>query len=202
MRIGLFGGSFDPIHLGHLILAQSACEQCDLDRMMLMPSAVAPHKQEQRVTSAEIRVEMVKAAIEGNPALELCLEEIEHGGVSYTYQTLERLGEKFPDATWFLMLGADMFNDLPNWREPRRICASVTPVPVDRGGEAPIDFERFATIAASAEQVETARRLKVEMPSIEISSTLIRQKVAVGQSIRYLTPDPVINLIERYRLYH
>ena len=201
MRVGLFGGSFDPIHLGHLILAESAREQCELDRVLLMPSAVAPHKRDKRVTSAEIRVEMVRAAIEGNPDLELCLEEIEYGGVSYTYQTLERLSEKFPDTQWFLMLGADMFNDLPNWREPRRICESVTPIPVNRGGEAPIDFELFARIASSNDQVEIAQQLQVDMPAIGISSTMIRERVATGRSVRYLMPDPVIELISRHGLY-
>lgn len=201
MHVGLFGGSFDPIHLGHLILAESAREQCNLDRVLFMPSAVSPHKREKCVTSGDIRAEMILAAIEGNPDFELSREEIDYGGVSYTYQTLERLGEKLQASRMFLLLGADMFNDLSNWREPRRICRAATPVPVGRGGEAPIDFELFATIAVSLEQVETSQRLMVDMPPVGISSTMIRERVAAGRSIRYLTPEQVIMLIGRHDLY-
>ena len=127
-RIALFGGTFDPVHYGHLLLAEVAREQCDLDEVWFVPAAVPPHKQEIEVTSGEARAEMIELAVAGNPGILVSRFELERGGVSYTVDTLRRFREETPDAELFFLLGADMLHDLPNWREAGEVCRLATPI--------------------------------------------------------------------------
>jgi nicotinate-nucleotide adenylyltransferase len=208
MRLGLFGGTFDPVHYGHLLLAECCREQCRLDRLLLLPAAVPPHKQNRELTPAADRVEMLRLAIAGNESMAVDCYEIERGGISFTVDTLRHLksqhlgaegGEGGEPTELFFLMGADMLADLPHWREAVEVCRLCVPVVVPRP-ECPLDFEPLAAIA-TAEQIETIRRHQVEMPEIGISSSDIRRRVAAGLSIRYRTPRAVEKYIETHGLY-
>ena len=200
MRLGIFGGTFDPVHYGHLLLAECCREQCRLDAVWLLPTAVPPHKQLREPTPAAQRIEMLELAIAGNPAFSVCRYEAERGGVNYTVDTLAHFREEDPSRELFLLLGADMLADLPNWRSAARVVELALPVAVCRPGCGPIDFDPLGGIA-TAERIEQMRRHRVEMPEIGISSTEIRRRVELGQSIRYRMPRAVEMYIETHRLY-
>ena len=123
MRIGIFGGSFDPVHFGHLLLAECCREQGQLDAVWFLPAAIPPHKQQQReLTPAQNRIEMLELAIGGHPAFSVSRYETDRGGVNYTVETLAHFRDEDPARELFFLLGADMFRDLPQWRQPERIC--------------------------------------------------------------------------------
>lgn len=199
MRIGLFGGTFDPVHLGHLLLAECCREEVALDAVWFLPAAVPPHKQRADLTPAAQRIEMLELAVGGYLAFSICRYEVDRGGVNYTAETLAQLRQDNP-ADEFLPPGADMFHDLPRWREPARVCELALPVAVYRAGEPPLDFNVLQGIA-TAEQIEAMRRLAVEMPAIGISASDLRRRVATGRSIRYRTPRAVEKYIETHGLY-
>jgi len=200
MRLGLLGGSFDPVHYGHLLLAECCREQLPLDQVWFLPAAVPPHKQDRRLTAAEARVEMLELAIAGNEAFSVCRYEIEQGGVSYTVETLRHIRNSMPDAELFLLMGADMLNDLPNWRSAAEIVRLATPVVVHRAAAAEPDLDRLRSIA-SEEQIQRIGQHRVTMPLVDFSSSEIRRCVAAGRSIRYRTPRAVQKYIETHRLY-
>ncbi len=200
MRVGIFGGSFDPVHFGHLLLAESAREQCPLDAVRFLPAADPPHKQGQLQASAEDRAMMLELAIAGYEPFSVCRYEIDRGGVSYTVETLTRLRAVEPDAELFFLLGADMLHDLPHWRQAARICELSVPVAVRRAGVGEPDFGCLAEIA-SAERIGYFRRHQVEMPAVDLASTDLRRRVAQGRSIRYRTPRAVEEYIRSHGLY-
>jgi nicotinate-nucleotide adenylyltransferase len=200
MRLGLLGGSFDPIHYGHLLLAECAREQLALDEVWLIPAAVPPHKREQPPTPIQQRLEMAELAAVGNPALVVSRLEADREGISYTVETLQELARQRPEAQRFFLVGADMLSDLPNWRQPERICDLATIVAVGRPGNGPPRLDSLADVA-SAQRIEQFRRQQVEMPAIGLSSTEIRRRVAAGQSIRYMTPPAVVEYIAAKGLY-
>ncbi len=201
MRLGIFGGTFDPVHYGHLLLAECCREQCRLDSVWFLPTAVPPHKQQREMTPATQRIEMLELAIAGNPAFSVCRYEAERGGVNYTVDTLARFREEDPSRELFLLVGADMLADLPNWRSAARVVELALPVAVCRPGCEPIDFERLRGIA-TAERIDLMRGHQVEMPEIDISSSEIRRRRASSQSIRYHTPRAVEMYTETHGLYH
>jgi nicotinate-nucleotide adenylyltransferase len=200
MRLGIFGGSFDPVHYGHLLLAESCREQCRLDSVWFVPAAVPPHKQGRKLSSDADRVEMLKLAIGGNDAFAVSTWEIDRGGVSYTVDTLQHLHDENPSRELFLLMGADSLTDLPTWREPERICSLATPVVVRRNGSPEPDVAAFAKLMPP-ERVAIARQHFVETPLIDLSATDIRNRVAAGESIRYRTPRAVEKYIESHGLY-
>ena len=200
MRLGLFGGSFDPVHLGHLLLAESCREQERLDEVWFVPAAVSPFKQHQDRTAAAQRVDMLELAVGGHEAFRVCRMEIDRGGVSYTVDTLAELKQSRPADELFFLLGADALADLPEWREPRRILELATPLVVRRPGSPELDFSRLSEIASAA-RIAQIRGLQIEMPQIDISSRDLRQRVAEGRSIRYRTPRSVEKYIETAGLY-
>lgn len=200
MRLGLFGGTFDPVHYGHLLLAEFCREQCHLDDVWFMPAAVPPHKQRHDLTPARQRIEMLELAIGGHEAFAVSRLEVERGGVSYTVDTLTELRAEQPERELFLLLGADSLADLPHWREAARICELATPVVVRRPGSFEPSFDVLAGLV-SAERLEQTRANLVEMPRIELSSREIRRRVAAGLSIRYQTPRAVEKYIETAGLY-
>jgi nicotinate-nucleotide adenylyltransferase len=200
MRLGLFGGSFDPVHYGHLLLAESCREQCQLDEVWFMPAATPPHKQTHALSSAAQRIEMLELATGGHPSFRVSRIEIDRGGVSYTVDTLAALKADDPQRELFFLLGADSLEDLPNWREPARICELATPIVVSRPAASAVDFNVLAGLT-SDERLETFRRSQVEMPLIDLSSSDIRRRVAAGQSIRYRTPRAVETYIQTHGLY-
>jgi nicotinate-nucleotide adenylyltransferase len=200
MRLGIFGGTFDPVHYGHLLLAECCFEQCRLDSVWFLPSALPPHKTTINTAAAKERVEMLELAIAGHTGFKVCRYEVDRGGVNYTFETLAALREQEPASEFFFLLGGDMFYDLPNWREPQTVCQLAVPVAVHRAGSPEIDFSRLAGIA-SAERIEEMRAHAVEMPDIGLSSSDIRVRIAAGQSIRYRTPRAVEKYIEAKGLY-
>jgi nicotinate-nucleotide adenylyltransferase len=201
MRLGIFGGTFDPVHYGHLLLAECCREQCNLDAVWFLPAAVPPHKQQRELTPAPLRIEMLELALAGNPSLAVCRYETDRGGVNYTVDTLSHLREEDPARELFFLLGADMLRDLPRWRQPDRICESCIPVAVRRAGEPPLDFDIFAGVT-TADRIEQMRQHQVAMPEIGLSGTGIRRNLAAGRSIRYRTPRAVEKYIETHGLYH
>jgi nicotinate-nucleotide adenylyltransferase len=200
MRLGLFGGTFDPVHYGHLLLAECCREQCRLDAVWFLPAAVPPHKRNRRLTPVAARVEMLELAIAGHPAFSVSRYEADRGGVNYTVDTLAHFHEQDPEGELFFLLGADMLYDLPSWREPGRVCRLATAVVVRRSGEKAVDLDCLSQVA-TPEWIERIRRNEVEMPEIGISSTEIRRRVGAGLSIRYQTPRAVEKYIQTHGLY-
>ena len=200
MRVGLLGGTFDPVHYGHLLLADVAREQCDLDEIWFVPAAMPPHKQGAELASGEARAEMIELAVAGNPGILVSRFELERGGVSYTIDTLRYFREETPDAELFFLMGADMLHDLPNWREAEEVCRLAIPIVAERPGNGPLDYSCLAPIAAP-ERIDTFRQYQIEMPQVDLRSTEIRQRVAEGRSIRYRTPRAVQKYIETHGLY-
>ncbi len=185
MRQGLFGGTFDPVHLGHLVLGEAAREQLRLDSVLFVPAGTQWRKAGREIAPAQHRVAMVELAVAGNAAFEVSTVEVERPGPSYMADTLEELSET-PDVELFLVLGKDAYEDLPNWVRPDRIRELATLAVAARNGE-------DVTLEAPA--------VRVEMPEIGISATDIRERVAAGRSIRYLVPEAVEAYIREHGLY-
>jgi len=200
MRLGLFGGSFDPVHYAHLLLAECCREQCRLDRVDFLPAAVPPHKQGRQLTPAQTRIEMLQLAIAGHEQFAVGRYEVDRGGVNYTVDTLRHYHQQDPDAELFFLVGADMLHDLPHWREPEAICELAILVAARRPGDPDLDFTRLAGIA-SPERIELFGRHQVKMPQIDLSATDLRRRVAAGLSIRFRTPRAVQKYIETHGLY-
>lgn len=200
MRLGIFGGSFDPVHYGHLLLAETCREQCRLDQVWFMPAATPPHKQDHELTSAKQRTEMLRLAIGGYEPFVVSEWEIERGGVSYTVDTLAALHEQQPDAELFFLMGADSLRDLPSWRSPERICQLATPIVVRRHGSSEPDMAVLEKMV-SPQRLADIRAAQVEMPVIELSSTDLRARVRDGRGIRFRTPRAVEEYIANARLY-
>lgn len=200
MRVGLFGGTFDPVHYGHLLLADVAREQCDLDEVWFLPAAVPPHKQDAELAVGDARADMIELAVAGNPGMLVSRFELDRGGVSYTIDTLRHFCEETPDAELFFLMGADMLHDLPNWREAEEVCRLAVPIVSKRPGNGTLNYDCLKAIAA-AERIDIFREYQIEMPQIDLSSTEIRQRVAEGRSIRYRTPRAVQKYIETHGLY-
>ncbi len=200
MRLGLFGGSFDPVHYGHLLLAECCREQCRLERVCFLPAAVPPHKQDRTLTPPEARIEMLELAVAGHQAFAVDRYEVDQGGVSYTVDTLRHFCRQDPEGELFLLMGSDMLYDLPQWREGDQICRLAIPVVASRPGAGAPDFACLAELA-SPERIELFAQHQVDMPQIDLSSREIRRRVAAGLSIRYQTPRAVEKYIETHGLY-
>lgn len=199
-RLGVFGGTFDPVHYAHLLLAETCREQCGLDQVWLMPAATSPHKVEHEAAAAEHRVEMLWLAIGGHDQLRVSTLEIDRGGVSYTADTLDTIRQRLPDTELFLLMGADSLEDLPRWRAPDRICQLAVPVGVRRSGAPEPSLEPLRPLV-DAERLVRCERFQVTMPMMELASSDLRARVAGGKSIRYRTPRAVETYIETHRLY-
>ena len=200
MRIGLFGGSFDPVHCGHLLLAECCWRQARLDQVEFVPTAQQPLKPRGPVANEADRAAMLRLAIADRPEFALSLIEIERGGVSYTVDTLRQLRNERPDAELFLLMGADALADFPTWREPAAICELATPLVVRRAGTPPPDFAALAPFVA-AERLALIRTHEVEMPATPISSSNIRRLIAERGAWQSLVPPGVAEYIERQNLY-
>jgi nicotinate-nucleotide adenylyltransferase len=201
MRLGLLGGTFDPVHLGHLLLAECCREQLRLDQVLFLPAAVPPHKRDRELTPAAQRIEMLELAIAGHQQFAVCRLEIDRGGVSYTVDTLRHFRHEDPEGELFLLMGADMLHDLPHWREAETVCQLAIVAAVRRAGTPDLDFTALANVA-SPERIALFQGHQVEMPAIGLCSTAVRRRVAAGQSIRYQTPRAVEKYIQTHGLYH
>jgi nicotinate-nucleotide adenylyltransferase len=200
MRLGIFGGSFDPVHYGHLLLAETCREQCRLDRIWFLPAAVPPHKQSRQLAPAKARVEMLELAISGNEQFEVSTLELERGGVSYTVETLRLLRERQPADELFLLMGADSLRELVTWREPEEICSLAIPIVVHRGGSPEPDFALLGKLV-TPQRLLAIQAHQVEMPIIDLSSTDLRQRATQDKSLRYRTPRAVEKYIQTQGLY-
>ena len=193
--IGVMGGTFDPIHVGHLAIAEEARESARLDRILFVPAGLPPHKPAGSVTPVEHRVAMVAAAIADNPAFELSTIEVDRDGPSYTVDTLESLAAGGDDLT--LILSAETFAELPGWHEPERLFDAARMAVVPREGYAAPDPAWLSAAFPGRE----ARVSYLEGPRLGLSSTAIRARVAAGRSIRYLVPPAVEAYITANHLY-
>jgi nicotinate-nucleotide adenylyltransferase len=200
MRLGIFGGTFDPVHYGHLLLAESCREQCRLDRVWFVPAAVPPHKQARTLAPAKARVEMLELATSGNEHFAISSLELERGGVSYTVETLRSIKVQQPNDELFFLMGADSLAEMVTWREPAAICTLAILVVVYRAGSPPPGFNVLQEIVAP-DRLAEFRRHQVEMPIIDLSSTDLRERAAAGRSLRYRTPRGVEKYIEAQGLY-
>ncbi len=200
MRLGIFGGSFDPVHNGHLLLAECCCAQAQLDRVLLMPAAHSPHKLLSPQASDADRVAMLQLAIVGRPEFAVSSIEIDRGGVSYTVGTLRELAAREPGAELFLLLGADSLADLPSWREPAAICELALPLAVHRAGWPEPNFDALRGVA-SAERIAQMRSHQVEMPATPVSSSAIRKQIADGGAWQEFVPPGVADYIAAQNLY-
>ncbi|MBK94771.1 MAG: nicotinate (nicotinamide) nucleotide adenylyltransferase [Planctomycetaceae bacterium] len=199
-RIGLIGGSFDPIHYGHLLLAESGLEQCALDAVWFVPTDISPFKESGSQATNQQRVEMLTLGIAGHKQFEINRCELKRGGISYTFETLETLTADNPDDEFFFLMGADSLADFPAWKNPQRICELVTLVLVSRSGCPELDFQSLTEIAG-ADYVSKVRNHLVAMPAIDFSSSQIRQRVTAEQSIRFRLPKSVEQYIHHNQLY-
>lgn len=183
MRLGLYGGSFDPIHHGHLILARQALEQLSLDRIIFIPAFVSPFKQDTSPAPAKVRLEMVRAAIAGEPGFDCSDVEILREGPSYAIDTVRKFRSEFPAASIFFLIGDDNLPLLHKWHEIDALREMVT------------------FVVLSRHDIPPPPNMPVINRSVDISSTDIRNRIACGRSIRYLLPMRVSLLIENNRLY-
>jgi nicotinate-nucleotide adenylyltransferase len=200
MRIGVFGGSFDPVHRGHLLLADCCWQQAQLDRVEFVPAAQQPLKPRGPIASESDRAEMLRIATTDRPEFSVSTIEFDRGGVSYTVDTLRQLRVEHPDAELFFLMGADSLADFPHWREPAQICRLATPLVVRRAESPEPDFESLRPFVAPA-RLQEIRAAQVEMPATPISSSQIRRLVAEGGAWRPLVPTAVAQYIEKGRLY-
>lgn len=198
-KVGIMGGTFDPIHIGHLILGENAYLQFDLDHVLFMPSGNPPHKQERqgRATTAQ-RVAMVTRAVSSNPHFELSMAETHDEGYTYTRETLSRLAQENPDTDYYFIMGADSLFTFETWKEPEDICRLCTLVVAVRDHVKP---DKLNQQIDYLKELYQAKIEKLDTPNIDISSGTIRNWICRGKSIKYYVPDDVIHYIEEHCMY-
>jgi nicotinate-nucleotide adenylyltransferase len=184
MRIGIMGGTFDPIHNGHLLLARDALEALDLHKLVFIPNYLSPHKLARSAAPAPLRAAMVRAAIEGEQGFEMDEVEILRGGPSYTIDTALHLRTLYPEADLFYLIGEDNLPELHTWRRVDELRCMIQLVVIARAADSP-----------------PHPYITLHQRRIDISATEVRQRIAKGQSIRYLVPDKVREIIENHQLY-
>lgn len=185
-RVGILGGTFNPPHIGHLVIADQALEQLNLDLVLFMPSGIPPHKEGKEAISAAHRVEMTILATQDHPSFQIELYEATDEQKHYTFDTMTYLMDRYPETQFYFIIGGDMVADLPNWYKIEELVKMVEFVAFHRSGY-PVESE-YPLIFLDA-------------PMMDISSTDIRQMVSEGRSIKYLVSDDVRHYIEEERLY-
>ena len=198
-RVGLMGGTFDPIHIGHLMLAECAYEQFQLEQVLFLPAGNPPHKDKRKVGATDAqRIDMVRLAIEGNPHFKLDPEEMLREGYTYTKDTLNLLTQKHPDIDYYFIIGADSLMAFDTWYHPEEICRdSILAVAVrDQMG-----LEKIQVKMHELEERFQARIYLLQTPDIDIASSHLRQMRSQKRSIRYYVTDPVWQYIEEHALY-
>jgi nicotinate-nucleotide adenylyltransferase len=204
MRIGIFGGSFDPVHLGHLIFAETAREQASLDRVLFIPAARPPHKLDTTLAPAADRKAMLELATGGHPAFAVSGIELDNAGISYTVETLRELSSLFPADRLVLLLGPDSIRELSTWREPLEISQRAELLTVERAvldDAALLRKDETLLRLLGRETIEQLIERRVRMPAVGIRATDIRRRVQAGSSIRYLVPAAVAAYIASHGLY-
>ena len=192
-RIGILGGSFDPVHYGHLIMAECARVQCRLEAVWFLPTSMNPLKQDGPSATPEQRVEMLDLAIGGHDAFEICRCEIDRDGPSYTYETLEILTSENPDTEFVFIMGADSLADLGQWKNPERICELASIAVVCRPDSPQPEGDMFP--------VDSPVWMRVDMPLIGLSSRELRSAITRNIGVRFQTPRAVEAYIRQEGLY-
>ena len=187
--IAVFGGSFDPVHNGHVMIARSALAELELDRLIVMPAAQSPFKPDQTLAPAAARMEMLRAAFSGEPEIEISSWELDRGGVSYSIETLRALAAEHPEAQLFYLIGADHVATLPQWREADALAAAATFVVVPRPGAPEEVFP----------QPFSGRYLQGK--PMAISASEIRERLRAGRSVANFVPPPVAQLLNSMQIY-
>jgi nicotinate-nucleotide adenylyltransferase len=196
VRIGILGGTFNPPHLGHLVCAQEAYRELELDRVMLIPARIPPHKPVEDEPGPEHRLALCQLATQNDDRFAVSDLELRRDGPSYTVDTLEQLSSQKPSNELFLIVGGDIAAGLPRWHQPERVLELATLAIAERRGTA------RSAVDAALESLRGGERARFfQMPRIGVSSTMIRRRVAAGQPIRYLVPDRVVEYIELHQLY-
>jgi nicotinate-nucleotide adenylyltransferase len=189
MKLGLFGGSFDPVHVGHLLVARAAVEELGLTRLCFIPAAQSPFKPENKPAPAPERLRLLRLALAGNPGFEIDTQEIKRGGISFTVDTLRDYARRFPQAELFYLIGADNVPQLPKWREAEELARLAQFVAIPRPG-----------LAAAAFPAPFRGRTFTGFP-FGVSSSQVRERVKAGLPIDYLVPPPVAEAIRNNQLY-
>ena len=196
LKLGVLGGTFDPPHLGHLVLAEHAREQLGLDRVLWVPAGSPWRKAEREVSAVAQRAAMVRLAIAGHGAFELSTLEVDRAGPSYSVETLQALHDASPADGLYFIVGLDALRDLPGWHEPARLIELATLAVAARSGERPGEADLERLLLGLAKRV-----VWIEMPRLDISGTDLRRRAGVGRSLRYLVPDAVEAYIREQGLY-
>jgi nicotinate-nucleotide adenylyltransferase len=195
-ELGILGGTFNPPHIGHLVMVQEALSQLGLDRVDLMPVARPPHKEALVDPGADVRLELCRLAVAGNDRLGVSDLEVQRGGASYTVDTLRALHDRVPEHALTFIVGGDMAYSLPSWRESEVVLELARLAVAER------EELRREHIAERLEPLNPGDRVVFfDMPRIDVSSSSIRQRLATGRPIRYLVPDAVAEAIRDRRLY-
>jgi nicotinate-nucleotide adenylyltransferase len=197
VRVGIFGGTFDPVHQGHLIVAEQVMTELDLAHVVFVPGGIPPHKEASSVrATAPDRLAMVEAAVEENERFSVDRVEIDAGRPMHSVETVSILGERSPEDELFFITGADEVSNLLAWRDPDRLLEQVVMVAATRPG---YDLSRLDHLEAALRNFD--RIFPVECTRVDISATAIRRRMLQGKSIRYLVPEGVREVIENRRLY-
>ena len=195
-HIGILGGTFNPPHMGHLVMAQEAFDQLDLERVVFLPVAVPPHKEAREDPGPPARVALCRLAVADDERFGVSTLEVDRGGASFTVDTLRELHELEPEHDLTFIVGGDMAHSLPAWREPEAVLALARLAVAEREGV------RREDVARRLEPLHDGDRVTFfDMPRIDVSSSAIRRRVAEGRPIRYLVPDAVADAIAQHNLY-
>lgn len=196
MKLAIMGGTFNPIHIGHLVCAEEAINQYGLDQVVFMPAGLPPHKEVQNGASSEDRYLMAAIATASNPRFEISRYEIDRKQISYTVDTIRHYREELPEAELFFITGADAVTEILEWKDPAELLSMAVLIAATRPGY-PLD-----KLSGTTKHFLKQNRVRImEIPAIGVSSSLIRERTAKGQSIRYLVPQGVEQFIEKERLY-
>lgn len=196
MKIGLFGGTFDPIHIGHMILMENVINNLDLDKIYVLPNSNPPHKLENKKTALNLRLKMVNETIKDNPKLEINDYDFRDNKIHYTFDTINYFKKSYPNDEFFFIMGEDSFLDIEKWKNYKEILK-----------ENLIIFKRYSnknfSLISKINQVRKYNKniYLIDNIALDISSTLIRNLVKENKSIRYLVNDEVINIIKEEKLY-
>lgn len=193
--LGLIGGTFDPIHIGHLVIAERALEQLNLDAVVFLPAGLPPHKQEESHTASHHRLEMTRLAIADQPAFRLCDRDIRPDRASYTVDLLRDIKADNPDSNLTFIIGADSLRDFAAWKDPEGI-VRLARLAVAERLEVTVSEEVFSRVNGLRESIDW-----IESPLLDISATDLRERMANGLSVRSLVPDDVLSYIETHHLY-
>ncbi len=197
-KIGIMGGTFNPIHLGHLMLAEWAMDEAGLEEVWMIPTGLSYMKAGQRIPDGEVRLQMTLLAADGNPRLRCLDTEIRREGYTYTYETLELLKEQYPENKFFFIIGADCLFTLETWKYPGRILRNATLLVAARNG---ISLEEMEGKRGELLERFGGEILLMPFVSISLNSTEIRNRIRKGKSVRYMVPDKTLSYIKEKGLY-